>query len=301
MTEVCLPGTGGMVPLPDRWLTCCWIEQQGCAVLIDCGEGTQIALKEADCRLSRLDTLLITHFHADHIAGLPGLLLTLGNSGKTSPLTIIGPEGLNSIVTSLTCIAPALPFPLEILEKDSSHGGEWHINNIKISWLPLNHRIPCFGYSVLYSRKPIFNPQKAAVLGIPKTLYKTLHDGNSVMYNGQLIKPETVLDGQRAPIKICYSTDTLPIEALVEFASGADLLISEGMYGKEEMRRKMTDKMHMLFSDSAKIAKQADVGLLWLTHFSPALTNPDEQLDSARQIFGNTVVAYDGIRANIVK
>jgi ribonuclease BN (tRNA processing enzyme) len=112
MVDVCLPGTGGMIPLRNRWLTCCLIEYQGTVILIDCGEGTQIALKEAGCKLSRLDILLVTHFHADHIAGLPGLLLSLGNNGKTTPLTITGPAGLRKVVSALTVIAPVLPFPL---------------------------------------------------------------------------------------------------------------------------------------------------------------------------------------------
>jgi ribonuclease Z len=301
MVEACLPGTGGMVPLPNRWLTCCWIEHQGSAVLIDCGEGTQIALKEAGCKLSRLDALLITHFHADHIAGLPGLLLTLGNSGKTTPLTIVGPVGLEAVVSALTCIAPALPFPLALYETDGG-SGKIKAGAAGIAWLPLSHHIPCLGYSVTYERKPVFNPQKAAALGIPKPLYKALHDGEPVMLeDGRLITPELVLDGQREPVKICYCTDTRPVASMIDFATGADLFISEGMYGTEDMRGKMADKMHMLFSDSAAIAKAAKVRQLWLTHFSPALTDPEEQLDEARRIFPETIAAYDGIRATVVK
>jgi ribonuclease Z len=95
MLDVCLPGTSGMIPLPERWLSCCWLEYQGKALLIDCGEGTQIALRKAGCKMSRLEILLITHFHADHVAGLPGFLLTLGNHGKKNLWTIIGPRDYN--------------------------------------------------------------------------------------------------------------------------------------------------------------------------------------------------------------
>jgi ribonuclease Z len=167
MLDVCLPGTGGMMPLPERWLSCCWIEYQGKALLIDCGEGTQIALREAGCKLSRLELLLITHFHADHIAGLPGLLLTLGNNDRRSPLTIVGPAGLKDVVSALTVIAP-LPYRLQLLEMKDNTAGNLEDDELVISYLPLSHRITCLGYRVSLKRKPVFNPEKAGLLGIPK-------------------------------------------------------------------------------------------------------------------------------------
>ncbi|MEM1485662.1 ribonuclease Z [Oscillospiraceae bacterium PP1C4] len=302
MVDVCLPGTGGMVPLEHRWLTCCWIEYQGKALLIDCGEGTQIALKKSGCKLSRLDMLLITHFHADHIAGLPGLLLTLGNSGKTTPLTIVGPVGLAQVVSALTVIAPVLPYPIQLNELKENGMGELEKDQMKISYLPLSHGIPCFGYRITVKRKPIFNPQKANELGIPKVLFKTLHAGVSVkLEDGRIIEPEMVLDGERAPIRVCYCTDTQPMDAIANFAHGADLLISEGMYGDDSMHDKMLEKGHMLFSDSARLAKKAGAKQLWLTHYSPALTKPEQYLDDVREIFAQTVAAYDGIHITLGK
>ena len=166
MLSVCLPGTGGFMPLGNRWLTCCWMEYQGRALLIDCGEGTQLALRAAGCRLSRLDTLLITHYHADHVAGLPGLLLSAGNSGKTTPLTIAGPPGLRYVVPALMMIAP-VPYPVELVELGAGDALDgW--DGLTVSSLLLKHRIPCYGYRVRVARKPVFNPQKAEALGIPK-------------------------------------------------------------------------------------------------------------------------------------
>lgn len=300
MLDVCLPGTSGMIPLPERWLSCCWLEYQGKAFLIDCGEGTQIALKEAGCKISRLEILLITHFHADHIAGLPGLLLTLGNHGKKTPLTIIGPKGLKTVVSALMIIAPALPYQVELIELKSGDSGYLEFDDIIITYLPLEHAVPCFGYRVSLKRKPVFNPEKAELLGVPQKLYKTLHSGKSVQLDdGREIRPEMVIDGARAPISVCYITDSVPTDTMAAFARGADLLICEGMYGDEDMHEKMEEKGHMIFSDSARIAREAGVKALWLTHYSPALKDPAAYLRNAAVTFPDTTAGYDGIRISL--
>ncbi len=299
MVEVCLPGTGGVLPLENRWTASCWVEFQGTAVLIDCGEGTQIALKKADCRLSRLSLLLITHFHADHIAGLPGLLLTLGNYGKKTPLTIAGPVGLEQIVTSLMTIAPNLPYPVVLNELDEE-AQDFELFGIHFASMYLQHGVPCLGYRMTFKRKPIFNPNKAKELGVPLYHYKTLHAGQSVVLdNGSLIVPSMVLDGERPPISICYCTDTQSVEEISRFAHDADLFICEGMYGENAQSEKMWKKGHMVFSDSAGLAKSAEVKQLWLTHFSPAMKYPERYLDAARCIFRHTEVGYDGIRTTL--
>lgn len=297
MLDLCLPGTGGMLPLEDRWLACCFMEYQGKAILIDCGEGTQIALKKAARKLSHLEILLVTHFHADHIAGLPGLLLTLGNQGKTTPLIIVGPAGLEQVVSSLLSIAPNLPFDLKLIELKESIQGDLRFNNIIISYLPLNHGISCFGYGITIHRKPIFNPQKAKSLKIPVSFFRQLHSGQSALLeDGRIILPEMVLDGERNPIKVCYCTDTIPMSEIIHFAYGADLFICEGMYGNVAMGQKMYEKGHMIFSDSARIAKEAKVKRLWLTHYSPAMTQPEDYLEETRKIFSQTFISYDGIQ-----
>ncbi len=298
--DVCLPGTGGMIPLPERWLSCCWLEYQGKGLLIDCGEGTQIALKKAACKISRLDTLLITHYHADHIAGLPGLLLTLGNHGKRTPLTIIGPRGLQTVVSSLLIIAPALPYEVSLIEIKADSEGYFEDDDRVISYLPLEHGIHCLGYRVALKRKPVFNPDKAERLGIPKTLFRSLHSGQSVQLDdGRHIEPEMVLDGVRVPISVCYMTDTVPTDKMADFACGADLLICEGMYGDEDMYQKMEEKGHMVFSSSARIALKANVGVLWLTHFSPAMKDPEAYIENAKSIFPDSLAGYDGIKTTL--
>jgi ribonuclease Z len=300
MVDVCLPGTGGMVPLENRWLSCCWIEYQGKSILIDCGEGTQIALKKCGLKLSRLEILLITHYHADHVAGLPGLLLTLGNNGKEEPLTIFGPPGLKEVVSALTLIAPYLPYPLQLVELDGVLNDPIVYGDILITPFPLEHGMPCMGYLVEVRRKPVFNPEKSRMLGVPVHLNKLLHSGQVVeLEDGRIIKPEMVLDGQRPSVRICYCTDTRPLDTIVRHALNADLFICEGMYAEDSMAEKMDERGHMVFRDSARMALEASVKRLWLTHFSPAMTNPGEYTGFASNVFPNTTVAHDGIHIDL--
>lgn len=299
MVEVYLPGTGGMLPTENRWTASCWAEYQGTAILIDCGEGTQIALKKAGCRLSRLELVMITHFHADHIMGLPGLLLTLGNYGKTTPLIIVGPVGLRQVLESLMIIAPQLPFDVYLKELPEEIQ-TFERFDIRFSSMGLKHRMPCLGYRMDFMRKPIFNPEKAKQLGVPLHHYKTLHAGQPVVLeSGKRILPEMVLDGERHPISICYCTDTQPFGGISDLANGVDLFICEGMHGDTAMRETTWEKGHMVFADSAELAKNAQVKELWLTHFSPAMKQPEQYLDIAQSIFNNTKVGYDGIKKTL--
>lgn len=299
MIDVCLAGTGGMLPLPDRWLTCLWVEYNGKSALIDCGEGTQITLAKNGCKLSRLDALLITHMHADHISGLPGLLLSLGNYGKTGTLKIYGHKGIGSIIKSLCCICPVLPFEIEIIELPVTEISEFLWNDITIKSLPLRHRIECLGYSFTLNRKPVFNPQKAKALGIDVKLWSTLHAGQSITIDGKEITPDMVTDEKRKPIKITYMTDSIYFDDMIDFASESDLLICEGMYGDDEYIEKMYEKGHMVFSQSAEIALQSGSKKLWLTHYSPALTSPSDYCEQIQKIFPDTVISRDGEKTTL--
>ncbi|MCL1823728.1 MAG: ribonuclease Z [Oscillospiraceae bacterium] len=298
MLDVILPGTGGMLPSDTRWLSCCWLESQGKAVLIDCGEGTQIALKKQSLRLGNVNILLITHYHADHISGLPGLLLSLGNYGKTSPLLIAGPTGLERVVNALLTIAPNLPFPLELREVGA--GDVINADNMRIEAFRLRHGVTCNGYKLTLFRKPVFNPEKAKALNIPPPLFKVLHAGNEItLDDGRTITPDMVLNGERAPIQVGYYTDTRPFDRLSEIYKECDLLIAEGMHGDESIHEKIQEKKHSMYSESAAIAAKANVKKLWLTHFSPSVANPKEYLQTARAIFPNTYTGYDGIKITL--
>lgn len=296
MLNVCLPGTGGMLPLPGRWLTCCWIEYQGGALLIDCGEGTQVALREAGCKLSHLETILVTHFHADHVLGLPGLLLSLGNTGRTQPLLIAGPPGLRDVLSALLVVAP-LPFPVhgaELLPGDVLPG--WA--GMSVTCRALDHRVPCYGWRVEVERKPVFSPEKAKQLQVPQPYYRTLHAGEAVtLEDGRLILPEQVLDGPRDPYVVSYATDTRPVEAVAELGKNAGLMIAEGLYVEDG--EKAHEKGHMVFSEAAELARRAGAKRLWLTHYSPALTDPRGALPAAQSVFPQAEAAWDGIRLEL--
>jgi len=298
MVDVCLAGTGGMMPLHNRWLTSCYMEYNGKAVLIDCGEGTQIALVEADCKLSKLETLLITHFHADHVSGLPGLLLSLGNYSKKTPLNIYGPRGLTEIVNNLTCICGKLPYELIIHELPTGEITQFSVPEIDemitVRSFPLKHRVPCIGYSFVFSRKPVFNPVKAEELGIPKQYWKLLHKGEDVEFEGRTYTTDMVTDGMRKPVKVTYATDSRPTDTIADEAFRSDLFICEGMYGDEEHADSMKEKGHMLISDAIRLAELAEAERLWLTHYSPAMTNPSVYEKGIKKKFSAAVISQDG-------
>lgn len=293
MLDVCLLGTGGMMPLPDRWLTSLLIRYNGKMILIDCGEGTQIPVKMAEWGFKAIDAILFTHYHADHIAGLPGMLLSLGNFGREEPLTLIGPPGLKKVVEGLTVISPELPYGLRLIELPESKAAETRIDDFFIKSMPADHTLPCFSYCIELKRQGKFDVERAKKLNIPVNFWNRLQKGEKITLEDRVICPEMVLGEPRKGIKLCYCTDTRPTESLPRFIENADLFICEGMYGNEEDVSKAVPKKHMMFSEAAQLAKDGVVKELWLTHYSPSLTEPEEYIEAARSVFSNTVLGKD--------
>lgn len=293
MLDVCLLGTGGMMPLPNRWLSSLLIRYKGRMILIDCGEGTQIPLKMAEWGFKTIEAVLFTHYHADHISGLPGLLLTLANSGKEEALTLLGPPGLKKIIEGLTVISPALPYELKLIELPDCERAEIYQGNLIIKSLPVDHSLPCLAYGIELQRQGKFDVKRAQKLSIPINYWNSLQRGVTITLAGQMISPAMVLGERRKGIKVCYCTDTRPTKDLVEFIEGSDLFICEGMYGDENDWSKAVLKKHMTFSEAGFLAKQAQVKELWLTHYSPSLTKPESYLEAVRAIFTNTLTGKD--------
>lgn len=292
MLDVCLLGSGGMMPLPYRWLTALMVRFNGSSLLIDCGEGTQIAMKEKGWSPKPLDVICFTHYHGDHISGLPGLLLTMGNADRTEPLTLIGPRGLERVVNSLRVIAPELPFELRFLEIEGAQQ-TFELNGYRLKAFKVNHNVLCYGYTLEIDRKGKFDAEKALKLGLPKNYWKHLQNGETVEWEGNSYTPDLVMGPPRKGIKLTYTTDTRPTESIRENAKGSDLFICEGMYGEKEKAAKAAEYKHMTFQEAAKLARDAEVSEMWLTHYSPSLTWPDEYMEDVRQIFPRAKAGKD--------
>ena len=296
MIDVCLLGTGGMMPLPYRWLTSLLVRYNGTSILLDCGEGTQIAMKKKGWSPNPIAVILITHFHADHIAGLPGMLLSMGNSDRKEPVLIVGPKGLPRIVENLRVIAPELPFEIQYKELtedtetfDLPGEKDFHITAFRV-----NHRVTCYGYCFALDRAGRFDPEAAKAQEIPIRLWSRLQKGETIESDGRQYTPEMVMGPARKGLKLTYSTDSRPCDNIRQAAEDADLFICEGMYGEDDKISKAREKKHMTMTEAAKIAAAAQPAQMWLTHYSPSEMKPQMYQDKLRQIFPETICAKDG-------
>lgn len=298
MLDVALLGTGGMMPLPDRFLTSLLVRNQGDLMLIDCGEGTQVTMKMLGWGYKKISVICFTHVHADHISGLPGLLLAIGNSGRTEPIVIIGPSGIKNIVNSLRIITPVLPFNIEYVEIKEKEERFQYLG-LEISSIYVEHTLPCYAYKIKLLRKGKFNVEKAKKLNLPVSYWSTLQNGSHVEYNDVVYLPEQVLDEARKGLQVVYSTDLRPSDTLVEFAKDSDLFICEGINATDDTEERARKYKHCLFSEAAVMAKKANVSELWLTHFSPSLTEPEEYEYVVKEIFPNGFVGKDRMTKNL--
>ncbi len=293
MLDITLLGTGGMMPLPRRWVTSLLVRYNGASLLIDCGEGTQIALREKGWSFKPVNTILLTHFHADHIAGLPGFLLTMGNSDRTEPVTVIGPRGLSRIMPAVRTIAPELPFEVNFIEIEGNEQ-TFLIDGMEITAFRVQHNIVCYAYEISVRRKGRFDAARAKAQEIPLRFWNPLQKGETIEDGERIYTPEMVLGEERKGLKVVYATDTRPVPAITEHALNADLLVCEGMYGEPGMDRKAREHRHMTMQEAAQIGKDAQPVNMWLTHYSPSLVRPDQYMSSVHAIYPNVIAAKDG-------
>lgn len=292
MLDVCLLGTGGMLPLPDRYLTSMIARYNGRKLLIDCGEGTQVTMRLLGWGYKTLDIICFTHYHGDHVTGLPGLLLTLNNTGRTEPLTLIGPPGLKKVVEGLTIVSRDIGFQLHFMELPYEKQIV-QVGDFIITVLPVPHNVKCFAYTIENPRLPKFLVEKATANEVPQKIWKTLQQGKETVLDGKIYTPDMVLGEARKGIKVAYSTDCRPTEALKDLISDADLFICEGMYTDDSYLDQVKKHKHMLASEAALLARMGNVKELWLTHFSPALLSNMIDLRNVKQIFSNTKAGHD--------
>ena len=293
MLDITLLGTGGMMPLPRRWVTSLLVRYNGASLLVDCGEGTQIALREKGWSFKPVNTILLTHFHADHIAGLPGFFLTMGNSDRTEPVTVIGPRGLSRIMTAIRTIAPELPFEVNFIEIDGNEQ-TFLIDGMEITAFRVQHNIVCYAYEISVRRKGRFDAARAKAQEIPLRFWNPLQKGETIEDGERIYTPEMVLGEERKGLKVVYATDTRPVPAITEHALNADLLVCEGMYGEPGMDKKAREHRHMTMQEAAQIGKDAQPVNMWLTHYSPSLVRPDQYMSSVHAIYPNVIAAKDG-------
>jgi ribonuclease Z len=298
MIDIALLGTGGMMPLPRRWLSSLLMRVGGDVVLFDCGEGTQIAWRATGWSFRRLSVICISHTHSDHIAGLPGLLHTVANTGRTEPITIYGPVGVAAVVDGLRVIAPQLPFPVEVVELAS--GDTFQLPaGVQGSCAAGEHALPVLAYRIDLERKRRFLADRARSLGIPTSAWRPLQSGQPVTLGDRTFEPDEVMGSARSGISVAYVTDTRPTPAIAELVTGVTLLVCEGNYGDDADAEKAVRNQHMTFREAATLARDAGARQLWITHFSPGVDSPDVFVANAEEVFPGAIIGHDGLMTSL--
>ncbi len=301
MIDITLIGTAALMPIPERALTAVFLSCGGHSILFDCGEGTQSAARKEGISLMRTDIIALTHYHGDHIFGLPGLLQTMTNTERVEPLYIIGPAGLEEAMKPILKLAYLTPYEIRLLEipAEGLRLAElipgWAYE-AKLSAFKTEHRVSSQGYIFTLGRAGKFQPENAQALGVPVNQWGLLQKGQSVQVGDEIILPEQVLGEPRKGLKFVFTGDTAMCETLTAAAEGADLLICEATYGViEQAPHAVEHGRHMIFAQAAEVAKAAGVKELWLAHYSQMIVDPNQYLPNATAIFPNTICGRDGM------
>ncbi len=300
--EVFVLGTSGMMPLPNRNLTSAMIRREGELFLFDCGEGTQISLKKLNLKWKKIHSIFISHMHADHVTGLPGILMLSSQVDRDDPLTIYGPSRLKEYVDANRRILD-MYINYEIIVKTVEEGIILEEEDYTVRAFELNHTKPCFGY--VFEEKPrpgLFHPETSQALNVPVgPLWGKLQKGESVtLEDGKVIQPSDVMGQARDGRKFSYVTDSLYLPTIADHVRESDLLLCEGMF-TDDLRDSAKEKKHMTAGDAALIAKEANVKQLGLLHYSPRYSDYELRflLKDAKKVFTNSVLSKDRMLFNI--
>lgn len=301
MLTVTLLGTAATLPQPDRALSAAVFSVNGRHILLDCGEGTQLALHRQHISPMKLTLIALTHYHGDHILGLPGLLQTLDTMGRSAPLYITGPaEGHEAILAAVLTLADVLSYPVHFLpmpmEGLALHDLDprWPPEAI-LTAFPTEHRIPSQGYKLTLGRIRRLNAEKAAALHIPKPLWRKLQSGHSVTVDGQIIEPADVCGPERQGLSAVFTGDTAPCDSVAQAAQGTDLLIMDATYPDDSHADKAALYGHSTFPQTASVAMAAGVKRLWLTHYSAMIADPAAALPAAQALYPQAECGMDGM------
>jgi ribonuclease Z len=295
--EVFVLGTGGMMPLPGRGLTSVLVRREGELFLFDCGEGTQIGLRRLNLRWKKITAIFISHTHADHVTGLPGILMLSSQVDREEPLYIYGPPKIREFVEAMRrTLDMYINYEIVVREID----GDVPVvraEEYSICSHALVHTKPCLAYSLVEKKRPgIFHPEKALALGVPRgPLWSRLQGGEDVrLPDGTLVTPSQVLGAERKGRKFCFATDTVTAPGLAEFARRSDLFICEGMFS-DELAETAAEKKHLTASQAARLAREAEVKRLGLIHYSPRYSERELKtlLGEAREIFPESFLTRD--------
>lgn len=300
MLTVTLPGTGATHPQPERALSTAVFTVCGQHILLDCGEGTQLALQRCRINPMKIDLIALTHYHGDHILGLPGLLQMMGTMGRTSPLHITGPEeGHESILSAILTLAGDTGYPVSWLPMPREGLSLTQLNSkwppeAEFAVFPTQHRIASQGYALRLKRMRRLDVGRAEAMGIPRSLWRTLQNGHCAAVDGLEIHPESVCGPERPGLRVVYTGDTAPCIPVEEAARSADLLIMDATYPDDSYADKAAFYGHSTFSQTAVLAARAGVKRLWLTHFSAMISRPEDFLSNAQKHFSSAECGNDG-------
>lgn len=300
--EAFILGCGGMMPLPRRHLTSVLLRRDGDLFLFDGGEGTQVSLRALNLKWKKINAIFVSHTHADHVTGLPGILMLSAQVDRDEPLYIYGPPKIAEYIeTSRKMLDMYINYPIVVNEITAPcvvYGGE----GFYVRAFPLAHTKTCVGYTLEELDRPgEFSPEKAAALGVPRgPLWGQLQKGNSVEAGGRKVMPDEVMGPSRSGRKFSFVTDTLYKRSIADEVRGSDLLVCEGMF-EEALSDHAREKKHMTACQAATIARDAGVAKMLLIHYSPRYT--DKQLgillDEARSIFPATELSHDRMQIDM--